>query len=120
MAERTYGEIVGYPPGSAFANRQQLAASRVHRPTQGGICGGRDGAESIVVSGGYPDDEDHGDELVYTGQGGQDPNTGRQIADQELILGNAGLALSSVEGHPVRVVRGFRGDPDHSPASGLR
>jgi putative restriction endonuclease len=72
MAKRTYGEIVGYPPGSTFVNRADLAASRVHRPLQGGICGGEDGAESIVVSGGYPDDEDHGVEVIYTGQGGRD------------------------------------------------
>jgi hypothetical protein len=30
------------------------------------------GAESIVVSGGYKDDNDFGDVIVYTGHGGQD------------------------------------------------
>src|SRR5262249_49381006 len=29
--------------------------------------------------------------IVYTGQGGNDPNTGKQIAHQQLALGNAGL-----------------------------
>ncbi|GAB3333735.1 YDG/SRA domain-containing protein [Micromonospora halotolerans] len=72
-----------------------MAASKVHRPLQGGICGGKDGAESIVVSGGYVDDEDYGDEIVYTGQGGNDPSTKRQVAHQELTLGNAGLAVLS-------------------------
>jgi putative restriction endonuclease len=120
MPERTYGEIVGYPPGSTFGNRIELAASGVHRPRQGGICGGQDGAESIVVSGGYVDDEDDGDQVIYTGQGGRDPNTGKQIANQELTLGNAGLARSRVEGYLVRLIRGAGGDPDRSPARGLR
>jgi putative restriction endonuclease len=119
MAERTYGEITGFPPGSTFANRRELAASGVHRPLQGGICGGRDGAESIVVSGGY-DDKDYGTELVYTGQGGRDANTGRQVADQALTLGNAGLARSKVEGYLIRVIRGAGGERPHSPTTGLR
>ncbi|MCW6004106.1 HNH endonuclease [Micromonospora sp. CPCC 205371] len=117
---RTYGEITGYPVGSTFRNRTELAQSQVHRPLQGGICGGKDGAESIVVSGGYIDDEDFGDEILYTGQGGNDPNTKRQIAHQQLTLGNAGLVRSQLEGYPVRVVRGAQGDPVHSPVQGFR
>ncbi|MFY1635846.1 YDG/SRA domain-containing protein [Solwaraspora sp. WMMB335] len=120
MAERTYGEIPGYPPGSTFANRNALAGSKVHRPLQGGICGGADGAESIVVSGGYVDDEDYGNEIVYTGQGGNDPRTKRQVADQKLTLGNLGLARSRLDGNPVRVIRGAGGDKDHSPTAGFR
>lgn len=117
---RTYGEIAGYPVGSTFQNRTELAKSQVHRPLQGGICGGQDGAESIVVSGGYIDDEDFGDEILYTGQGGNDPNTKRQVAHQQLRLGNAGLVRSQLEGYPVRVIRGAQGDPAHSPIHGFR
>jgi putative restriction endonuclease len=120
MPERVYGEIAGFPPGSRFVNRRDLTSSRVHRPPQEGIWGGKDGAESIVVSGGYIDDEDYGHTLIYTGRGGRDADSGKQVADQELTHGNAGLARSRVEGHPVRVVRGAGGDPDHSPAEGLR
>src|SRR3954462_2823808 len=116
MPERTYGEIAGYPVGSTFKNRIELAESKVHRPRQGGICGGQDGAESIVVSGGYADDEDYGNEIIYTGQGGRHPDTGKQIADQTLTLGNAGLACSSAEGYLVRVIRGAGGDQQYSPA----
>ena len=47
---------------------------------------------SIVLSGGYVDHEDLGDVIIYTGEGGRDPNTGRQIADQQLISGNLALA----------------------------
>src|SRR5687767_1604213 len=108
---RTYGEIPGYPVGSLFKNRTELAATPVHRPRMAGICGGEDGAESIVVSGGYVDDEDFGDEIIYTGHGGNDPITKHQIADQQLIKGNAGLARSQLDGNPVRVIRGAGGDP---------
>jgi putative restriction endonuclease len=120
MPDRTFGEIAGFPAGSTFANRRELAASGVHRPFQGGICGGQDGAESIVVSGGYIDDEDYGDEIIYTGQGGRDPSTGMQVADQKLSHGNAGLARSNIEGLLVRVIRGAGGDVDYSPTNGLR
>ena len=54
-------------------------------PPMAGISGtATEGADSIVVSGGYEDDEDHGDEIIYTGAGGNDPRTKKQIADQTL------------------------------------
>src|SRR4051794_20635730 len=87
-----------------------------------GISGTRaEGADSIVVNGGYEDDADFGDEIMYTGAGGNDPATGKQIADQTLDLpGNAGLVTSRNRGLPVRVVRGWRGDKTYSPAVGYR
>jgi putative restriction endonuclease len=58
---------------------------------------------------------------LYTGAGGNDPVTGKQIADQTLYQpGNAGLVTSQNRGLPVRVVRGAKGDPAYSPASGYR
>ncbi|MCQ8774838.1 YDG/SRA domain-containing protein [Streptomyces telluris] len=115
----------GHPPhvriGDSFSQRQTLSRARVHRPRQAGICGtGELGAESIVVSGGYEDDEDYGDEIIYTGQGGRDENTKKQYEDQELTLGNAALATSASAGAPVRVIRGAGGDPKFSPETGLR
>jgi putative restriction endonuclease len=91
-------------------------------PLQAGISGTKaEGADSIVVNGGYEDDEDHGDEIVYTGAGANDPSTRRQVADQDIDQsGIAGLITSELEGLPVRVVRGYRGDPAHSPATGYR
>jgi putative restriction endonuclease len=54
----------------------------VHRPPVGGISGtSAQGANSIVVSGGYEDDLDLGDELIYTGAVGNDPETGAQVAE---------------------------------------
>jgi putative restriction endonuclease len=83
----------GYPEGSEFASRDELNKTGVHRPTQAGISGAADeGADSIVVSGGYEDDRDNGDEIIYTGHGGRDPNTGKQIADQQFDRGNKALA----------------------------
>ena len=46
----------------------------------GGISGtAKDGADSIVLSGGYEDDVDYGDEIVYTGHGGRHPSNGQQM-----------------------------------------
>jgi hypothetical protein len=66
---RYFGDLPSFPVGSHFPDRRALSASRVHRPPQAGISGsGTEGADSIVVSGGYEDDEDNGDIIVYTGQ----------------------------------------------------
>jgi putative restriction endonuclease len=67
---------------------------------------------SIVLSGGYVDDEDMGDAIIYTGEGGRDPNTERQIADQQLVLGNRALAENHLNGIPIRVHRGKAHVPD--------
>jgi len=105
---RHFGEIEGVNAGTEFANRAELSASGIHRPTQAGICGsGNEGAESIVVSGGYEDDEDYGDYLIYGGQAGFDPNTKQQNEDAELIRGNLALVVSYNKGLPVRVTRGL-------------
>lgn len=79
MTERVFGEVPGVPVGTPFKDRRAVADAGVHRPLMAGISGsGENGADSIVVSGGYEDDLDLGDEIVYTGQGGNDPNTGKQ------------------------------------------
>lgn len=116
-----FGAIPGVTAGQEFDSREAAAEAGVHRPLQAGICGtAAHGAESIVVSGGYEDDEDHGDVIIYTGQGGRDMRTGQQVRDQELTRGNAALVTSMTTGIPVRVIRGCEGDPAHSPAKGYR
>jgi putative restriction endonuclease len=121
MPPRTYGHIPGEPVGTLYPSRRELADAGVHRPLQAGISGSSiEPADSIVLSGGYEDDEDYGDEILYTGQGGRDPTTREQIADQELTRGNMGLALSRTHGHPVRVIRGASHDSPYSPQSGYR
>lgn len=115
------GDLPDLSSGSSFASRAELAAAGVHRATQAGITGeAAKGAESIVLSGGYPDDHDEGDVIVYTGHGGRDPASGRQIADQAFIRQNQALVTSYLNGLPVRVVRGAGHRSTHSPLSGYR
>lgn len=119
MAVRIFGHIPGYPEGSLFQDRTELRESGVHRPIQAGISGSQtEGAESIVLSGGYEDDADYEDVIVYTGQGGRDQSTGQQVHDQPFSRGNRALALSKQNGLPVRVIRGSRHDSPCSPPSG--
>ena len=116
-----FGQIEGYPSGSTFESRGELREAGVHRPPQAGICGSeREGAESIVLSGGYEDDRDWGDEILYTGQGGRDAATGQQTHDQQLNRGNLALVTSMNRGMPVRVIRGAHPEVYDAPASGYR
>ena len=86
---------------------------------QAGISGSSSqGADSIVLSGDYEDDEDHGDVIVYTGYGGRDPATGKQVSDQPFTVWNRALAYSGLNGLPVRVVRGAGHDSPYSPGTG--
>lgn len=120
MAERIFGEIQGIPVGATFATRKEAAAAGIHKPLQAGISGSKDeGADSIVISGGYEDDFDSGDEIVYTGEGGQD-DKGRHIANQELVRGNLALAKSEIDSLPVRVIRGADKKNPFAPESGYR
>ena len=71
MTDRVFGPIEGHEVGATFSNPNALAAAGIHRPLQAGISGSAtEGANSIVLSGGYEDDEDYGDLIVYTGHGG--------------------------------------------------
>jgi putative restriction endonuclease len=106
MADRVFGEIEGIPVGTYFATRKEAAAAGIHKPLQKGISGSKgEGADSIVISGGYEDDFDSGDEIIYTGAGGQD-DKGRQIENQKLAGDNLALAKSEIDSLPVRVIRG--------------
>ncbi|KFF58526.1 hypothetical protein JF66_17910, partial [Cryobacterium sp. MLB-32] len=115
---RFFGTPVGVKVGQFFIDRRELHQAFVHRPTQAGISGTKlEGSDSIVISGGYVDDEDHGDYIIYSGHGGKDPNSPRQIMDQSRESpGNAGLITSHAAALPVRVVRGkHKGSPFAPP-----
>jgi putative restriction endonuclease len=115
------GALPGVQIGQAFQSRRQLYDADVHKTLQAGIVGsGPRGAESIVLSGGYADDEDDGEIVIYTGHGGRDPASGRQVADQTFTNQNQALVTSSLEGLPVRVVRGSGHRSPFSPTSGYR
>jgi putative restriction endonuclease len=114
-----FGHILGYPLGSWFENRAELADAGVHRHRQAGISGSSSrGADSIVLSGGYEDDKDFGDVIVYTGYGGRDPATGKQVSDRPFSVWNRALAYSGLNGLPVRVIRGAGHDSPFSPGTG--
>ena len=117
--KRIFGEIEGINPGAEFQDRKALAKAGIHPPLVAGISGSKlDGADSIVLSGGYEDDEDFGNEIIYTGAGGQE--NGKQVSDQELSKANLALAKSKTEGLPVRVTRGHKHKNPLSPESGYR
>lgn len=109
------GEVPGVRVGAIFDTRAALHAAGVHREMQAGICGrAATGAESIVLAGGYTDDTDRGDEIVYAGAGGRDAENKRQTADQSFAANartarwNRSLVVSCEAGLPVRVVRGHQ------------
>ena len=81
--EIVFGEIDGIKEGHWFEGRKEMMPTSFHRNWASGIDGNRlEGASAIVLSGGYEDDQDLGDEIIYTGAGGNDANTGKQIEDQ--------------------------------------
>jgi len=114
-----FGQVEGSYEGQIFNSRQELAQSGIHSPPMSGIWGReKEGSCSIVLSGGYEDDIDRLDYILYTGQGGQDAPGGNQVENQEFTRGNKGLVLSKEYGLPVRVTRGFQ--VEYGPSEGYR
>lgn len=121
MSERVFGHIESINEGQVFKNRLELSFSKIHKPTQAGISGSQnEGADSIVISGGYEDDEDYGDVIIYTGHGGKKDGSIKQVTNQELTRGNLALALNSKSGLPVRIIRGFHKGSIYGPKEGYR
>ncbi|XP_044755142.1 E3 ubiquitin-protein ligase UHRF1-like isoform X2 [Coccinella septempunctata] len=134
-----FGPIPGVDVGTIWKYRSQVSEAGIHRPLVAGIHGkSSEGAYSIVVSGGYEDDDDNGDEFEYTGAGGRDLTGNKRVngqtCDQKLTLSNKALALccnakfnedSGAEasdwraGKPVRVVR-KHGKSKYAPSDGYR
>ncbi|XP_071698506.1 histone-lysine N-methyltransferase family member SUVH9-like [Rutidosis leptorrhynchoides] len=113
--KRIVGAIPGVIVGDVFFYRLEICVVGMHGQVQAGIdylsssqsSNGEPIATSVIVSGGYEDDEDAGDVIVYTGHGGQDKNS-RQVAHQKLEGGNLAMERSMHYGIEVRVIRGFR------------
>jgi putative restriction endonuclease len=122
MPEYIFGNIPNVTEGDIFPNRRALREAGIHLTLVAGIDGNPAvGASSIVLNGGYIDDLDLGDEIVYTGHGGNDSNTKRQIADQSWDApGNRALIRSEISGLPVRVTRGYEHVSQFSPTSGYQ
>ncbi|GMH08276.1 hypothetical protein Nepgr_010116 [Nepenthes gracilis] len=113
--KRIVGSIPGIYIGDLFFFRMELCVVALHGQAQAGIdylpssqsSNGEPIATSVIVSGGYEDDEDSGDVLIYTGQGGQDKFS-KQCCDQKLEGGNLALERSMHYGIEIRVIRGFK------------
>jgi hypothetical protein len=117
--------VPGSPPsnvveGTLFASRNELCDSGVHGVRMQGIWTSEGRVIGIVLNGGYEDDIDLGDVIVYTGDGGRDPNTGKQIEDQGFTSGNRGLVIAKALKTPIRVTRGWKCKSDQAPAKGFR
>lgn len=115
--KRIVGAIPGIYVGDLFFYRMELVVLGLHCQSQAGIDflpasmspNGEPIATSVIVSGGYEDDIDDGDVIIYTGHGGQDKHKhSRQVVDQKLQGGNLALERSMRFGVEVRVIRGIK------------
>ncbi|KAL5707754.1 hypothetical protein ACHQM5_018616 [Ranunculus cassubicifolius] len=113
------GSVPGIEVGDIFFFRIEMCLIGLHAPSMAGIdymiakFGTEDEtvAVSIVSSGGYEDDVDDKDVLIYSGQGGvSNKKDGKEIVDQKLERGNLALERSVRHGNEVRVIRGMK-DP---------
>jgi len=130
--EGKFGTIPGIEVGATWRTREECAKARVHNSTTAGISGGKDGACSIVMSGGYDDDEDKGNEIIYTGTGGYEDKRygggssrswggGTQVAHQTPDHPhNKALLISCELSKPVRVIRGHGLNSKYAPHDGYR
>ncbi|CAH0547983.1 unnamed protein product [Brassicogethes aeneus] len=128
VSKNHYGPVPGVEVGTCWKFRLQVSEAGIHRPHVAGIHGREtDGAYSLVLSGGYEDDVDNGEEFFYTGSGGRDLSGNKRVndqsCDQKLTRMNKALALNCYakfndkegaesadwkKGKPVRVVRNYK------------
>ncbi|KAK1629151.1 hypothetical protein QYE76_003466 [Lolium multiflorum] len=110
------GPVPGVEIGDIFFYRLELNILGLHVPIMGGVDYlpathvGKDGslAVSVISSGGYDNDENDTDTLVYTGHGGN--SRYKDQHDQKLVRGNLALKNSAKKKNQIRVVRGVE-DP---------
>ncbi|KAL7594751.1 hypothetical protein Lser_V15G30647 [Lactuca serriola] len=111
--KKTYGSIPGIEVGDEFQYRVELALVGLHWLLQGGIDYIRHGntktpvAVSVVASGGYDNELNKPECLIYSGSGGIGKD--KQILDQKLERGNIALKNNINLKIPVRVIRGYKG-----------
>ncbi|XXG41775.1 hypothetical protein AAC387_Pa01g2173 [Persea americana] len=116
--KRIVGHVPGIDVGDHFFFRIEMCVVGLHGTPQAGIdyvpasrTSSREPiATSIIVSGGYEDDEDGGDVIIYTGQGGKERHFQRHSVHQKLQGGNLALERSLHYGIEIRVIRGFKWD----------
>ncbi|EPS64247.1 hypothetical protein M569_10533 [Genlisea aurea] len=111
------GNVPGIEIGDIFLFRMELCIVGLHAPSMAGIdymsvkitMDEEPVAVSIVSSGGYDDEGEESDVLIYSGQGGVQKK-GATAFDQKLERGNLALEKSLHRGNDVRVIRGVK-DP---------
>ncbi|KAF6177112.1 hypothetical protein GIB67_005100 [Kingdonia uniflora] len=120
---RSQGVLVG----ESWEDRMDCRQWGAHLPHIAGIAGQSNyGAQSVALSGGYEDDEDHGEWFLYTGSGGRDLSGNKrtnklQSSDQKFEKMNEALRVSSNKGYPVRVVRSHKEKrSSYAPENGVR
>ncbi|XP_008813443.2 E3 ubiquitin-protein ligase ORTHRUS 2-like [Phoenix dactylifera] len=121
--KRSKGVLVG----ELWEDRMECRQWGAHLPHVAGIAGQSEhGAQSVALSGGYEDDEDHGDWFLYTGSGGRDLSGNKrtnkdQSFDQKFEKLNKALRVSCLNGYPVRVVRSHKEKrSSYAPENGVR
>uniref|UniRef100_A0A0A8Z7G0 Uncharacterized protein n=1 Tax=Arundo donax TaxID=35708 RepID=A0A0A8Z7G0_ARUDO len=108
---KTIGPVPGVEIGDIFFFRIEMCIVGLHAPAMAGIdyisakhVGKYETmAVSIISSGGYENDDDDTDILVYTGQGGNSRH--KEKHDQKLERGNLALMNSMKKKNQIRVVR---------------
>ncbi|XP_058179900.1 histone-lysine N-methyltransferase, H3 lysine-9 specific SUVH4-like [Rhododendron vialii] len=119
--KKQIGSIPGIDIGHQFFSRAEMVVVGFHSHWLNGIDYIGETAKKdyphytlpvaivIVISGQYEDDLDNCEDVVYTGQGGNDL-LGRkhQINDQVMRGGNLGLKNCMKQNVPIRVVRGHQ------------
>ncbi|RSK35425.1 YDG/SRA domain-containing protein [Hymenobacter metallilatus] len=101
-----FGHISYYRPGDVLENRLALSRAGLHRPTRAGVSGSEaEGADSIILADQYEDDDFREEEIIYSGSGGRNPRTGKQVTNQEMTGRNLMLRRSLETTQPVRVFR---------------
>ncbi|XP_013587843.1 PREDICTED: E3 ubiquitin-protein ligase ORTHRUS 2-like [Brassica oleracea var. oleracea] len=120
---RNQGVLVG----ESWEDRLECRQWGAHFPHVAGIAGQSNyGAQSVALSGGYEDDEDHGEWFLYTGSGGRDLSGNKrtnkdQSFDQKFEKSNEALRVSCKMGYPVRVVRSHKEKRSaYAPEAGVR
>ncbi|KAJ6304353.1 hypothetical protein OIU77_018091 [Salix suchowensis] len=106
--KKRVGAVPGVEIGDIFFFRMELCTIGLHAPIMAGIdymsvkisLDEEPIAVSIVSSGGYKDDVEDDDGLIYSGQGKE--------MDQKLERGNLALEKSLHRGNDIRVIRGIK------------
>ncbi|XP_024963740.1 histone-lysine N-methyltransferase, H3 lysine-9 specific SUVH4 isoform X1 [Cynara cardunculus var. scolymus] len=119
--QKRIGSIPGIDVGHQFFSRCEMVTVGFHNHWLNGIdyIGQSSQKEypqyklpitvAIVLSGQYEDDLDNCEDVVYTGQGGNNLlGNKRQISDQVMKRGNLGLKNCLDQDVPVRVIRGHQ------------